>query len=163
MTLSLQTATKNKIKTHVIIFSLTFLLLTLFHGLYLLIKIKYTSYPEESYYFEGGTPTSGQLLVTGFSNMGVIVESLITSLIVIILNYFIRIKNKGLLVTSFRLTSLVTLIYFVFRLLSARNYDREYYGIFFKELKQEILILTLLFFIGYSFTIALTSKFKKEI
>jgi hypothetical protein len=163
MTLSLQTSMKNKIKTHVIILSLTFLLLTLFHGLYLLIKIKYASYPEESYHFEGGIPTSGQLLVTGFSNMGVVIESLITSLIVTILNYFISIKNKGLMVTSFKLTALVSLLYFVFRLLSARNYDRDYYGIFLKELKQEILILALLFFVCYSFTIGLTNKFKKDI
>lgn len=150
-----------RIKTYIIIFTLTFLLLTLFYGLYLLIRVKYASYPQDVYYFEGGTPANGQILVLGFSNFGVIVESLIISLIVTMLNHFIKIKNIRPFAFSLKLTFLVTVVYLLYKVVPAINFDHGYFDIFLQELIAEILVLAVLFFVCSVLTIALISKFKK--
>jgi hypothetical protein len=148
-----KTHLKNSIRTHIIGFIATSLLLTLFYGLYFILTGMYYSFPKDEYYVEGVTRTRGEILIRGFANREVVIESLIISLLVAILNYFIKMKSMGLFVTAFKSAFLVTLLYYLYNLCFASAW----------ELKERTLVLAVLSFVCSIFTVGTIDKLKKEI
>jgi hypothetical protein len=144
---------KNRLTTHFIAFTLIFLLLTSFYGLYFILGM-YDAFPEDKYYLEGTTRTRGQILLMGFAKIEVIIGSLIISLVATNLSYFVKMKPQGQFVTAFKWTILVSLVYYIYNLLFAS---------FTGGLKMQTLILAVVFFACTIVTAGLTTKFKKEI
>jgi hypothetical protein len=126
---------KNRIRIHIIVFIATSLLLTLFYGLYFILTGMYYSFPKDEYYVEGVTRTRGEILIGGFVNLEVVVDSLIISLWVVILNYFITMKPMGRFATAFKSAFLVTLVYYLYNLCFASAW----------ELKERTLVLAVVF------------------
>jgi hypothetical protein len=142
---------KNRIGIHLIVFIATSLLLTLFYGLYFILTGMYYSFPEDEYYVEGVTRTRGEILIDGFVNLEVVVDSLIISLLVTILNDFIKTKSMGLFVTAFKSAFLVTLVYYLYNLCFASAW----------ELQERTLVLAFLSFVCSMFTGGAIDKLKK--
>jgi hypothetical protein len=152
---------KNRIIIHIIAFLFIFLLLTLFYGgRYILIEM-FDKFPTDTFYLEGSITTRGQVLIFGFSNSDVVVRSLVISMIVTISNYII-IKPNNLIITTFKLTFLVTLTYFLYGLVTAINYQCKYFYSLLNNLKDEALTLAGVFFVCSFSLLVLANRLMKN-
>jgi hypothetical protein len=146
-------------RTIALLWLFNFLFLTIFSGVYLMIRVYYANFPEESYYFEGGTPTTGQFLLLGFRNYVGMMSSLIVSFLTAALFWFFNSRyrlNTRLVMSSFMSTILLGIVYFLYNIVPAISFDSRYRMIFFHELKEESLILTIVYFPFSFILIALT-------
>lgn len=105
----------------------------------------YQYYPKDEYYLEGTARTRGQIIMWGFANVHVVVESLIISLIATITSYFFKKRKNGVFITAALLTFLVTFIYFIYNTNVA-------------ELKEKTFVLAVIIFTCSVFTLALINK-----
>lgn len=131
-----------------IVVGFTVIFLGVASGLYLMLRVKYASYPEEVYHFAGGTPTAGQFLMMMFYDvkrmLGFTVVSVVIATIFQILNARF-LKNRRWILTTLTLILLFSLTYFIYGLLPLISFDREYFSIYLAELTDELMFLTIAF------------------
>ncbi|MEI6949611.1 hypothetical protein V9K67_20660 [Paraflavisolibacter sp. H34] len=135
-----------------LLFLVTFIFLNLFTGAYWYL-LPFFADPAVEYFFYGENPTFFKSLISSFGNLKEMLFFLILSgLFAFWASSFLRstsLKNGKIyvIVHSLTLTVLLGGLYSTYRALLALKADKSYLPFYFSEVKKEIILLILCYFI----------------
>ena len=136
---------KKEIKASVLTLVWIFPLFPLLYRAYMVIF----EYPAADFYLKGEHASIGAVLMSGFFIREVIIDSLVISIIVTVLNHVIRIKG-GLFIIALKLSFLMALTYFLYEMDPILYYYRRYVNLPFIEMVVKVIFFAGLFFV-YAF------------
>ncbi len=159
-------------KEHVVVFIPTFFVLNVLAGLNILIRMNFSlSNDYEAFSFIGGKPSEIKMLLMGFRNLQDIFYFICLTLVFTMISVsFIRsqiIKNggrSGTILNSVILTFLLASLYIMYKLLYAFKFNKEYFNVYWSDIKRETLILFIIYlFISIPITFLSSKQIAKSI